>query len=57
MYLVFAIVAGVIGSALSVVIRANLMYPGSHLFPDPHLYNVVVTMHGLTMIFFGSCQR
>jgi len=52
MYLVFAIMAGVIGSVLSIAIRANLMYPGSHLFPDQHLYNVVVTMHGLTMIFF-----
>jgi hypothetical protein len=52
MYLMFAIMAGVIGSILSIAIRANLMYPGSHLFPDQHLYNVVVTMHGLTMIFF-----
>ena len=52
MYLVFALVGGVIGSALSIAIRANLMYPGSPLFHDPHDYYVVATAHGLIMIFF-----
>jgi cytochrome c oxidase subunit I len=53
MYLTFALVAGVIGSLLSVVIRVNLMYPGALLFHDNHhLYYVVTTAHGLIMIFF-----
>jgi cytochrome c oxidase subunit 1 len=52
MYLVFALVGGVIGSLLSIAIRANLMYPGSHFFHDPHDYYVVATAHGLIMIFF-----
>jgi cytochrome c oxidase subunit 1 len=52
MYLVFAIVAGIIGGTLSMVIRANLMYPGDHVFNDPHTYNVFASAHGLIMIFF-----
>ena len=52
MYLVFAIVAGTIGASLSIAIRAELMYPGVQIFHDTHDYNVVVTAHGLIMIFF-----
>src|SRR5215472_5822817 len=52
MYLVFAIMAGVIGAALSVAIRAELQSPGLEIFSDDHTYNVVVTAHGLIMIFF-----
>ena len=52
MYLVFAIVAGTIGASLSIAIRAELMYPGVQIFHDAHDYNVVVTAHGLIMIFF-----
>src|SRR6059036_1001999 len=52
MYLVFAIVAGVIGAAMSIAIRFELMYPGVQLFHETHTYNVFVTSHGLIMIFF-----
>ncbi|HUO99437.1 MAG TPA: cytochrome c oxidase subunit I [Rhizomicrobium sp.] len=52
MYLVFAIFAGLVGGFLSMMIRANLMYPGMHVFATPHAYNVFVTGHGLIMIFF-----
>src|SRR6201993_3794427 len=52
MYLVFAIVAGVIGAAMSIAIRAELMYPGVQIFHNSHTYNVFVTSHGLIMIFF-----
>lgn len=52
MYLVFAICAGLIGGALSVTMRMELQDPGLQLFGDPHTYNVVVTGHGLIMIFF-----
>src|SRR5499433_2328742 len=52
MYLVFALVAGVIGAAMSVAIRAELMYPGVQIFHETHTYNVFVTSHGLIMIFF-----
>src|ERR1700739_2688064 len=52
MYLVFAIVAGIIGAALSIAIRAELMFPGIQIFTNNHTYNVFVTSHGLIMIFF-----
>src|SRR5689334_16095811 len=52
MYLVFAIIAGVIGAAMSIAIRAELMYPGVQIFHETHTYNVFVTSHGLIMIFF-----
>src|ERR1700761_5355861 len=52
MYLVFAIIAGCIGAAMSIAIRAELMYPGIQFFHETHTYNVFVTSHGLIMIFF-----
>src|SRR3984957_6159850 len=52
MYLAFALVGGLIGGFLSMGIRAELMYPGIQIFPQPHEYNVFVTAHGLIMIFF-----
>jgi cytochrome c oxidase subunit 1 len=52
MYLVFAIVAGIIGGLMSMGIRAELMYPGVQVFDPAHTYNVFVTSHGLIMIFF-----
>ncbi len=51
MYLVFAIMAGVIGGALSVAIRMELQSPGVQFFTS-NQYNVFVTSHGLIMIFF-----
>jgi cytochrome c oxidase subunit 1 len=39
MYLVFAIVAGVIGAAMSIMIRIELMYPGVQIFHETHTYN------------------
>ena len=52
MYLVFAIIAGLIGGVLSIAIRAELMYPGLQIFHETHMFDVVVTAHGLIMIFF-----
>ena len=52
MYLMFAIIAGVIGAAMSIMIRIELMYPGVQFFHETHTYNVFVTSHGLIMIFF-----
>ena len=52
MYLVFAIVAGLIGGFFSMMMRAELMYPGLQVFKEAHTYNVFVTGHGLIMVFF-----
>ncbi|HEX4295403.1 MAG TPA: cytochrome c oxidase subunit I [Rhizomicrobium sp.] len=52
MYLVFAICAGLIGGFLSMMMRAELMFPGMQVFKEAHTYNVFVTGHGLIMVFF-----
>jgi cytochrome c oxidase subunit 1 len=52
MYLVFAIVAGIIGGALSVGMRMELQAPGMQIFGNENLFNAFVTAHGLIMIFF-----
>ena len=66
LYFCFAIAAGIIGAGLSVAIRAELMMPGIQVFPAisallagdssvdaaKNMYNVLITAHGLIMIFF-----
>ena len=56
LYLIFSIVAGIIGFTLSGVIRWELAEPGMQLFDgtlgNEHMYNVFVTGHGLIMVFF-----
>src|SRR2546428_4205184 len=52
MYLCFALCAGLLAAAFSVVIRAELQEPGLQILQNPHIYDVLVTAHGLTMIFF-----
>src|SRR5919108_899720 len=52
MYLVFALVGGLVGGVLSIGMRLELMEPGLQFFHDPHMFNVFTTAHGLIMIFF-----
>lgn len=52
LYLIFAIVAGIIGGGMSVMMRAELQDPGMQIFSDPQFYNVITSAHGLIMIFF-----
>ena len=53
MYLIFAIVAGIIGAGMSVLFRMELSEPGNQILGGDHqMYNVLVTAHGLIMIFF-----
>ena len=53
MYIVFAIVFGVVGGIFSMLIRSELAEPGLQLVADdPHAFNVWTTAHGLIMVFF-----
>ncbi|MBI6628823.1 cytochrome c oxidase subunit I [Pontibaca salina] len=67
LYLFTAAFVGLIAAALSVLMRLELMDPGVQFFcteglrfwilatactPDSHLYNILVTYHGLLMMFF-----
>src|SRR3954452_7829588 len=53
LYLCFAFCAGIIGMLMSVVFRAELMVPGDQILGgDYHMYNVLITAHGLIMVFF-----
>jgi cytochrome c oxidase subunit 1 len=52
LYLIFASLAGILGTALSVAMRLELQQPGLQIFEDPTYFNVIVSAHGLVMIFF-----
>ena len=53
LYLIFAIIAGVIGGIMSMIMRSELAMPGDQILGgDYQMYNVLTTAHGLIMIFF-----
>ena len=52
LYLIFAIIGGLIGGAFSLIMRIQLSHPGNEFIADHQVYNVIITAHGLIMIFF-----
>jgi cytochrome c oxidase subunit 1 len=52
LYLIFAFTAGLVGAAFSVLMRMELQEPGLQIFSNPQAFNVIVTGHGLIMVFF-----
>ena len=53
MYLTFAIVFGIVGGILSILFRLELQAPGMQFFGENYqFFNVVVSAHGLIMVFF-----
>ncbi|MGC6330588.1 cytochrome c oxidase subunit I [Rhizorhabdus sp. FW153] len=66
LYLIFAIFAGIVGGAISGLMRAELAHPGIQFLPiwtqmmggapdmdtALHMWNVLITAHGLIMVFF-----
>ncbi len=61
LYLIFAVIAGTIGGAISGIMRLELAAPGiqyltlfteGNLDASYHLWNVFITGHGLIMVFF-----
>src|SRR3546814_17863437 len=58
LYLIFAIIAGIIGAFFSLIRRMELQEPGVQFLlsggeHDGNLLNVLVTAHDLVMIFFA----
>ena len=52
LYICFAIFAGLIGAGFSILMRMELQAPGLQYFADGQMWNVVITAHGLIMVFF-----
>ncbi|MFN5588925.1 MAG: cytochrome c oxidase subunit I [Holosporales bacterium] len=53
LYIIFSVIAGLIGGLFSVLIRAELQNPGLQILGgDNQFYNVLITAHGLIMVFF-----
>ena len=53
LYLIFAVFAGMIGTAFSVLIRLELAAPGVQILSGDHqLFNVIISAHAFIMIFF-----
>ena len=53
LYLIFAVFAGMIGTAFSVLIRLELSSPGVQFLQGDHqLFNVIISAHAFIMIFF-----
>jgi len=57
LYIIFAIIAGLIGGLLSVIMRMELAEPGMQILPEftaqpGQLWNVIITAHGVIMVFF-----
>ncbi len=52
LYLLFSIIAGLIGGLFSVIMRMELQQPGMQYLADGQMWNVLVTAHGLIMVFF-----
>jgi heme/copper-type cytochrome/quinol oxidase subunit 1 len=53
LYLFFGSFTACLSVFLSVIIRLELAFPGHQiLFGQYQLYNVIVTMHGILMLFF-----
>lgn len=58
LYIIFSILAGIIGGAFSIYMRMELQDPGVQFMtnedgsPNGQMWNVFITAHGLIMVFF-----
>ncbi len=52
LYLIFSAIAGLIGGGFSMIMRAELQHPGLQFVTDGQMWNVLISAHGLIMVFF-----
>ncbi|MEO3432119.1 cytochrome c oxidase subunit I [Inquilinus sp. CAU 1745] len=52
LYLIFAVITGLVGGVVSLLMRLELHHPGLQIVADGQMWNVWITAHGLIMIFF-----
>src|SRR5271163_4061612 len=53
LYLIFAVIGGLVGGILSEIMRAQLQFPNNHIVTEGQEWNTIITSHGLLMIFFS----
>ncbi len=56
LYLIFAVIGGIIGFILSWLMRAQLAHPNNNflgIMADGQTWNTIITVHGLAMIFLS----
>ena len=52
MYIIFSLIAAIIGGGMSIFMRMELMNPGVQYMADGHMWNVFATAHGLIMVLY-----
>jgi cytochrome c oxidase subunit 1 len=52
LYIIFSLVAALVGIGISLLMRLELMYPGMQIFSDGQMWNAYISAHGLIMVFF-----
>ena len=53
LYLIYGAFGGLLGTGFSMIIRLELATPGDFfIVADGHAFNIVITAHGLLMVFF-----
>ena len=53
MYIILGIINGIIGVSLSIIIRLELSSPGFTYVKNEEIYNIIVTLHAIYMIFLA----
>lgn len=55
LYIIYGLFSAIVGAVLSLIIRMEIAYPGSHILKEETLgsvFNMVITAHALIMVFY-----